>query len=56
MVRRIVVLTDPATGVVLEILMANVGTIQIQSANNTVSIGTVTSGEPPARGDLVKFD
>jgi curli biogenesis system outer membrane secretion channel CsgG len=49
------ILTDPATGVVLEILMTNVGTIQIQSVKDKVSIGTVTSGDPPARGDLVKF-
>jgi curli biogenesis system outer membrane secretion channel CsgG len=50
------VLTDPATGMVLETLMTDVGTIQIQSVNDKVSIGTVTSGDPPARGDLVKFD
>jgi curli biogenesis system outer membrane secretion channel CsgG len=50
------VLTDPATGVVLETLMTNVGTIQIQSVNAKVSIGKVTGGDPPARGDLVKFD
>lgn len=50
------VLTDPATGVVLETLMTNVGMIQIQSVNAKVSIATVTSGDPPARGDLVKFD
>jgi curli biogenesis system outer membrane secretion channel CsgG len=50
------VLTDPATGVVLDTLMTNVGTIQIQSVKDKVSIGTVTSGGPPVRGDLVKFD
>jgi hypothetical protein len=50
------VLTDPATGVVLETLMSKVGTIQLQSVNNKVSIATVISGDLPARGDLVKFE
>ena len=50
------ILTDPNTGVVLEILMKNVGTIQIQSVRDKVSVGIVTGGDPPARGDLAKLD
>lgn len=49
------VLTDPATGVVLEVLMTSVGTIQIQSASDKTSIAILIDGEPPARGDIVKF-
>lgn len=54
--RKDTVLTDPATGVVLEILMANVGTIQIHSVSNKVSIGSVTGGTAPFRGDIVRFE
>lgn len=50
------VLTDPDTGVVLEVLMANVGTIKLQTVNEKVSIANVVSGDPPARGDIVKFE
>lgn len=50
------VLTDPATGVVLEVLMTPVGTVQVQSVRGKVSIAALTSGDPPARGDLVKLD
>lgn len=50
------VLTDPDTGVVLEVLMTNVGTIKLQTVNEKVSSATVLSGDPPARGDIVKFE
>lgn len=50
------VLTDPDTGVVLEILMANVGTIKLMTVNEKISSATVLSGELPARGDIVKFE
>lgn len=50
------VLTDPDTGVVLEVLMANVGTIKLQNVNEKVSSAIVISGEVPARGDIVKFE
>jgi curli biogenesis system outer membrane secretion channel CsgG len=49
------VLTDPGTGVVLEVLMTKVGTLQIQSASDKTSIAIMISGEPPARGDIVTF-
>jgi hypothetical protein len=54
--RRGKVLTDPGTGVVLEVLMTSVGTIQIQSASDKTSIAIMTSGDPPARGDIVKLE
>lgn len=50
------VLTDPDTGVVLGVVMSNIGTIQIQSVMDKVSEAKLTSGEPPARGDLVKLN
>jgi curli biogenesis system outer membrane secretion channel CsgG len=50
------VLTDPETGVVLGMLTTRIGAIQIQSVTDKVSTAKLTSGEPPARGDLVKLD
>ena len=47
------ILTDPGTGVVLEVLMERIGSIQIASASDKTSIATITSGDPPARGDIV---
>ena len=49
------ILTDPGTGVVLEVLMNRVGTIEVQSASEKTSIATMTSGDPPARGDIVNL-
>ncbi|MDB5935407.1 MAG: hypothetical protein JWQ01_2751 [Massilia sp.] len=49
------VLTDPGTGVVLEVLMTRVGAIEVQSASEKTSIATVTSGDPPVRGDIVNL-
>jgi len=48
-------LTDPSTGVVLDVLTDDVGTIQVASVRDKVSIATVTGGSPPARGDIVKL-
>jgi len=50
------VLTDPASGVVLDVLLDPVGTIQVRSVREKISIATVISGEAPARGDVVKVD
>jgi curli biogenesis system outer membrane secretion channel CsgG len=49
-------LTDPATGAVLDVLMDPVGTIQVQSVHDKVSVATITGGKPPARGDIVKMN
>lgn len=50
------VLTDPSTGVTLDVLYDAVGTIQVQTVRDKVSIATITSGNPPARGDVVKVN
>lgn len=49
-------LVDPSTGVVLDVLTDNVGTIQVANVRDKVSIATVTGGNPPARGDIVKIN
>lgn len=49
-------LTDPGTGEVLEVLMTSVGSIEVQSVTEKISIAVLTSGDPPARGDLVRLD
>jgi curli biogenesis system outer membrane secretion channel CsgG len=49
-------LTDPDTGALLEVLMTSVGTIQIQSVNEKISTASVSSGDKPARGDVVRFE
>jgi curli biogenesis system outer membrane secretion channel CsgG len=54
--RRGKVLTDPDTGVVLDTLMTHIGTIQIESVRDKVSIATMPGGDPPARGDIVRLD
>jgi curli biogenesis system outer membrane secretion channel CsgG len=50
------VLTDPASGAVLDVILEPVGTIQVQSVRDKTSIAAVTSGTAPARGDVVKAD
>ncbi len=54
--RKDKVLTDPNTGVLLEVLMTDVGAVQVQSVGDKVSIATLTHGDPPARGDLLRLD
>jgi curli biogenesis system outer membrane secretion channel CsgG len=48
-------LTDPTTGAVLDVLMDDVGTIQIQQVRDKVSTATVVSGQGVVRGDIVKM-
>lgn len=50
------VITDPATGTVLDVILEPIGTIQVRTAREKVAIATVLSGATPARGDLVKSD
>ena len=50
------VLTDPASGAVLDVILEPVGTIRVQSVRDKTSIATVTSGNAPSRGDVVKAD
>lgn len=54
--RRGQVLTDPSTGVVLDVELERVGTVRIDSVRDRLSTAVVVSGEPPARGDLLKLD
>ena len=48
-------LTDPGTGAVLDVLMDEVGAIQILQVRDKVSTATVVSGSGLARGDIVKL-
>ena len=47
-------LTDPSTGAVLEVLMDDIGSLQIQEVHEKVSIAKMISGSA-ARGDIVKL-
>ncbi|MBX9803711.1 MAG: CsgG/HfaB family protein [Caulobacteraceae bacterium] len=49
-------LTDPGTGEVLDVEMARIGRVQVQTVRNRLSIAAVTEGEPPMRGDVLKAD
>jgi curli biogenesis system outer membrane secretion channel CsgG len=48
-------LTDPRTGVVLDVIMDDVGDIRIDRVRPKVSIATVLDGGTPARGDLLEL-
>lgn len=50
------VLTDPVTGVVLETLMDRVGEVRIGTVREKVSIGVLTGGQTPVRGDVVRLE
>jgi len=47
-------LVDPRTGVVLDTLMTDVGTIRIQAVRPKTSTAVVVDGAPPSRGDLLQ--
>jgi hypothetical protein len=49
-------LTDPSTGAVLDVMMDPVGTIQVATVRDKISIATITEGNPPVRGDVVKIN
>lgn len=49
-------LTDPSTGVVLDVEMENVGVVRIDTVRDRLSTASVVSGGPPARGDILKLD
>ena len=49
-------LTDPGTGEVLDVEMARIGRVQVATVRQRLSIATVTEGEPPMRGDVLKAD
>ncbi len=50
------VLTDPSTGVVLDVELQRIGTVRIDSVRDRLSTASVVSGETPARADLLKLD
>lgn len=50
------VLTDPATGVVLDIDLEKIGTLRVVGVREKLSTAVVVSGETPARGNLLKLD
>lgn len=50
------VFTDPATGVVLDVDLAPVGVIRIDGVRERLSTAVLVSGQPPARGDILKLN
>ena len=49
-------LTDPRTGEVLDVEMARIGRVQVETVRDRLSIATILDGEPPMRGDVLKTD
>jgi len=54
--RRGEVLTDPSTGVVLDVEMQRIGAVRVEGVRERLSTAVLVSGEPPLRGDLLKLD
>lgn len=50
------VLTDPSTGVVLDVELEPIGVIQVDGVRERLSTAVVVSGRPPLRGDVLKLD
>jgi curli biogenesis system outer membrane secretion channel CsgG len=48
-------LVDPITHVVLDTLTETIGTVTIQTVRNQVSIGSISSGDIPQPGDILKL-
>ena len=48
------VLTDPASGEVLDVQMTKVGVVQVDAVREKISTAHIVSGDPPARGDFLK--
>ncbi len=55
-IRKVRVLTDPATGVVLETITQPLADIEVKEVHEKVSIATLVSGSPPARGDVARLN
>ena len=49
-------LTDPGTGEVLDVEMARIGRVQVETVRDRLSIASIIEGEPPVRGDVLKAD
>ena len=50
------VLTDPSTGVILDVEMQRIGSIRIDAVREKLSTATVVDGDSPVRGDLLKLN
>ncbi|MES3022398.1 MAG: CsgG/HfaB family protein [Pseudomonadota bacterium] len=50
------VLTDPGTGVVLDVEFEKIGTIRVVGVREKVSTAAVESGETPERGNVLKLN
>ncbi|PWF48991.1 CsgG/HfaB family protein [Massilia glaciei] len=50
------VLTDPGTGVVLDVEFEKIGTIRVVGVRDKVATAAVESGETPERGNVLKLD
>lgn len=50
------VLTDPTTGAVLDVEMRKLGVIRISGVRERLSTAQLESGEPPARGDVLRLE
>lgn len=49
-------LTDPGTGEVLDVEMARIGHVQVETVRDRLSIASLLDGEPPMRGDVLKAE
>jgi len=49
-------LTDPRTGEILDVEMARIGRVQVETVRDRLSIASVVDGDPPMRGDVLKAD
>jgi len=50
------VLTDPGTGEVLDVDFQRLGSVQVESVREKVSIARMVEGQSPSRGDLLKAE
>jgi len=50
------VYVHPGTGEVLDVEMARVGRVRVETVRARLSIASVLDGEPPMRGDVLKAD
>ncbi len=49
-------LTDPGTGEVLDVDIQRLGSVQVESVREKVSVARMVEGQSPARGDLLKAE
>lgn len=54
--RKGMVLTDPSTGAIIDVIESPVGSITITVAREKTSTGVVTDGALPQRGDIVRVN